>query len=970
MKSHSFKLKKITLLSLLYFIIPLSIYGKDYYLKGFVASKATEVHVPYTDVVLLNPDSSIVATTQSVYGRNNDDIQAFFTLKVPKSGKYIIRCSHISYETTYKNVDLKFGGRFTHLKAGGIFMETKIRELDEVNITATRIRMVLKNDTIIYNAESFKLAEGSMLEALVGQLPGAELKDDGRIMINGKFVQSLLLNGQDFFGGDPKIALDNLPSYMIDKVKVYERESEANRLKGIKTYDNPLVMDINLKKEHAIGWIANAEAGVGTTDRYMGKFFGLRFSPNSRLSIFGNVNNINDNRTPGRNGDWTPADTPDGLLSSKVAGIDYKLFGVNESYLISTSNKIEHNDADNQVTSSTVSFLPGGDTYSQSFDASRNKSTKFTTKNDFMFRPYGNYISMDLNLDYLKYTKNSMGQLGDFSEDPSLYMDGNLLDSLFSPNVEAALREITTTRRWQKRQGEGDELNTTVSVDATFYPNKQINDRIVLKGNVDYSSAKHESFDRYLIDHPSDKQQSTDFRNQYTNAPTERLNYSFRAEYNLGLGGAYGSIDPYYQYDHTYRSADNSLYRLDQLSNWGEDTQYPLGALPSTTDSLQIAIDNNNSYYSKLYDSDHTIGLYFYHHEYLDNNNMFTVKIDLPTTFETDQLDYHRNSKFYPLKKKNIFVEPDIYIRWARNQRRDYYYLKYKLSSTAPKMTYLLDIRDDSDPLYISLGNSALKNSHRHTFELSHAGYRAEKERSLSAGVNGWFEENAVAIGSIYDRKTGVRTTTPNNVDGNLGGTAYINFGQALGEKRRWSYSTATSLNYNRNVDLIGVAGVDSSQLSKVDNFYFSESLRLNYRLEKFQFGAKAKGYLTHATSNRPDFSTINGVDFNYGLNALVELPWQMQLSTDIGIYSRRGYEDATINTNELVWNARLSKRCLKGNLTIMLDGFDILGNLSNVRRYINAQGRTESYYNVVPSYALFHVIYRLNRQPKKKNVY
>ena len=92
-----------------------------------------------------------------------------------------------------------------------------------------------------------------------------------------------------------------------------------------------------------------------------------------------------------------------------------------------------------------------------------------------------------------------------------------------------------------------------------------------------------------------------------------------------------------------------------------------------------------------------------------------------------------------------------------------------------------------------------------------------------------------------------------------------------------------------------------------------------------------------------------------------------MQLGTDLTEYSRRGYEDHSMNTNELVWNARLAKRVLHGNLTFMLDGFDILGNLSNVRRTINAQGRTESYYNVIPSYVMLHAIYRLNIQPKKK---
>ncbi len=114
-------------------------------------------------------------------------------------------------------------------------------------------------------------------------------------------------------------------------------------------------------------------------------------------------------------------------------------------------------------------------------------------------------------------------------------------------------------------------------------------------------------------------------------------------------------------------------------------------------------------------------------------------------------------------------------------------------------------------------------------------------------------------------------------------------------------------------------------------------------------------------------FNTIDAFTFNYGVTAQIELPWNMQLATDITMYSRRGYSDESMNTNELVWNARLTKRLMHGNLLIQLDGFDLLGNLSNVTRYIDAQGKTETFYNVIPSYALLHVAWRLNKEPNRR---
>lgn len=956
------------IISLLLFLlaIPLSASAKDIIVEGYVADAFTQIHIPYVNVVLLRPDSSMVDNALSTNEKNNAQVQSFFSLKVTKEGKYMVRCSHIGYETTYKNIDVQFHQRSSRINIGGILMKAKARKLKEVTVTATRIKMVVKNDTVVYDADAFNLAEGSMLDALVRQLPGAELKDDGRIMVNGKFVQSLLLNGKDFFSGDPKVALENLPSYMINKVKVYDKESDRDRLMGLRTGEKRFVMDVQLKKQYSIGWIANAEGGIGSDNRYMGKLFGLRFTPHSRLSFFGNLNNLNDSRTPGSNGDWTPAAMPDGLLMSKVGGIDYRLEGTNESYIIETSNRVEHKSTDNQTEAAMVTFLPGGNAYSRSFNASSQKSAKYTTNNSGMCRPYGQFLAYNLYLDYSTYKNNSLSRLGNFSDDPSLHTGGNVLDSLFAPAVDARLRKITVNRRWQEALGEGNELNTHATVQSTIRTSKLTRDRLMLEAYAAYSTATNKAFSRYRLDYPADEQQPTDFRNQYNDAPGRNFNYKLNAAYAFNLNDNL-SITPFYNYRQTYRSAHNSLYRLDRLPGWDEGGHYPLGALPSTTDELQLSIDEQNSFYSNRHDYRHSTGLEAYAYIKYESGNTFTVNASLPANIEKNQLDYHRNATYYPLSRKTVFVEPNLSLRLLTDKGTRTYWLQYALSSQAPEMTYLLNIRDDSNPLHISVGNPYLENTHTHSFELSYGTYKAKQEQNFKVGMNYWLTQNAIAMGFLYDRKTGVRTTTPANVSGNWGGSAYINFGRALGKSHRWSFSTATHANYNNSVDMVGVEGMEASQRSSVRNLYLTENLRLDYRLGSFQVGAKARGNLTHATSQRADFTTINAADFNYGLTGQVELPWQMQLSTDLTIYSRRGYSIASMNTDELVWNARLAKRCMKGNLTFILDGFDILGNLSNVRQYVNAQGRSEYHYNVIPSYGMLRAVYRLNLQPKNK---
>lgn len=111
--------------------------------------------------------------------------------------------------------------------------------------------------------------------------------------------------------------------------------------------------------------------------------------------------------------------------------------------------------------------------------------------------------------------------------------------------------------------------------------------------------------------------------------------------------------------------------------------------------------------------------------------------------------------------------------------------------------------------------------------------------------------------------------------------------------------------------------------------------------------------------------STVDAADFNYGLTAKASLPWKLQLSTDFTVYSRRGYDDEKMNTDDLVWNARLARTLLGGRATVMIDGFDMLHQLSALSYSMNAQGRTETYRNVIPRYVMLHVIYRLNIKPK-----
>ena len=231
---------------------------------------------------------------------------------------------------------------------------------------------------------------------------------------------------------------------------------------------------------------------------------------------------------------------------------------------------------------------------------------------------------------------------------------------------------------------------------------------------------------------------------------------------------------------------------------------------------------------------------------------------------------------------------------------------------------------------------------------------------------------NDVGIQRSYNPTTGVYTTRPVNISGNwlAGGTFNIN--RIFGKNQNFTFDSNSSLNYHNSVDAAEVttANDDAWQNvveSTVYNFNVGETLRLNWSRNGWHLGAKLQGNYTRATSSRENFNVINAVNHSYSASARIPLPWEFHFATDLTLYCRDGYNDEQLNTNELVWNARLERSILNGNLTFILDGFDILGNLSNVRHSINAQGITETYYNVVPAYGMLHIVYKLNIEPKKR---
>ena len=291
------KFNAISVLLIFYLLATESFAQSDIFtLKGKIFEARTKVQLLESHVEVLSAmDSTIITSTNAIqkYRSGNDTYYTSeFNLNIPRQeGEYIVRVSKKGYETTCLTVSIKnLYKRESSRTIPDIYLEKERHvNLDEVVVTATKVKFYLNGDTIVYNADAFQLSEGSMLDNLVRQLPGVEMKGE-KIYVNGRFVESLLLNGKDFFKGNNGVLLNNLPNYMVSKVAVYEKLGNDSEFLGHEVAnDTRYVMDVKLKKKYSVGFSGNVELGGGTAEKYLARLFALRFTNHSRLSVFFNA---------------------------------------------------------------------------------------------------------------------------------------------------------------------------------------------------------------------------------------------------------------------------------------------------------------------------------------------------------------------------------------------------------------------------------------------------------------------------------------------------------------------------------------------------------------------------------------------------------------------------------------------------------------------------------------------------------
>ena len=933
MKVYIIKHIQCICLLLLFFALPAQANDYKHSVEGSVVDNITGMGVT-AKITLMTADSVVIDTITADIEEMPYDIgyhKAYYEFKdaVTAKGKYIIKAEKEGYDVCYMNCELR-STREDYIKVKEIRM-TKIveHELKEVTVVASKVKMVMKGDTIVYNANAFNLAEGNMLDALIARLPGAKLEKDGRIYVNGRFIQTLLVNGQEFFAGNPKLALENLPAYTVNNIKVYNKAGTKSRLMQRNMGDNTYVMDVRLKRQYATGYMGDLEAGGGTQKRYKLRGFGMKFSDKERMGAFFNINNLNDNQRAELTGEWEPQDVGNGLLTVKNAGVSYVRFLNNERSWVSTGNTWQHISTDNESITHTQTYLPEGNLFLHSHSKQLNSSDKWESINRLSIDKTNYSTSNSLSISYLR--NNGFG-----STNSATANETTKLNTLLSRNSL-----------------ESSDFNFDFSTDNYV---KYITDLIRGDFSVSYNRNKQKQFMLNNVQYLQGGQPN-DLRNNYFDMPNQKLKLSAGVGYDINIRKT--TFAPSYSYTYTYNKASNLLYRLDWIA--GRDINQ-FNVLPSASNALLSALDNNNSYCFNEYRNEHRFNFKYFNRKIKVLNSF--VSLNLPLRLLNADFHYYGISE-QRFSRRKLFFEPNIELyHWDENVS---WVFTARMKSDFPTLLATADYRNDSDPLNIRLGNKDLRNLHHYDVE-ANVTFNGEKEQTISLSANYHRTDNQVAYALIFDKTTGASIIYPTSVNGNWNTKFEVEFKRALDKANKILFSNNFSTNYNHSVDMASIAGSTESQRSIVNNWEFGDELKVNYRLNdnyEFTFHTGGKYYLIN--SERVGFEKIKASDYNIGLNAQIILPWELQLTTDMTMFARRGYQQTEMNTTDWIWNVQLARTFLKGHLTAKLQGFDLLQQLSNTRYVINSQGRTESWNNSIPRYVMLSLAWKFNINPKKK---
>ena len=937
---------KRSILSMLLMLVAIASLAQERLISGKITDRDTKDPVEQVTIQLLKTDSTYVSGAIS-------NERGLFHVNAPANGKYLLKITSVGYKPTVKRIQIS---EDKNLAMGNVVISADAIMLKGAVVTAMAQKVSLKEDTFVYNSAAYRTPEGSVVEELVKRLPGAEVSDDGTIKINGKEVKKILVDGKEFMTGDTKTALKNLPTSIIDKIKAYDEKSDLSKVTGIDDGEEQTVLDFGVKKGMNKGVISNIDLGVGNKNRYNMRGMGGYFANNNRFMLFANANNTSDRGFgggPGR-GFWGGAN---GLNASKMIAANYN-YELKNKFKFNTSLRWNHSDGDIWSRRSSENFMGSSSSFSNSLSQSFSRSNSWNgnirlewmpdSMTNILFRPSISWSSSDglsgsqsasYNKDpYTITTKDPLSEEGIEEMEKAEAMVNSQLTNGITYSDNNNINGMLQINRKLGNKGR----NITFRVDAKYTDNDS--------KSISLNNAK-----LYLVQTAEGKD-STYQTNRYNLTPSKNYSYAGQLTYSEPLWKA-TFLQFSYKFTYSYSKSDRSTYDFSKYAMNGDQEYRGWDSyLNPFAGHLEDYKDDDQSRFSEYrnYNHDIQVMMRFVRQKY--NLNFGVMVQPQQSKYIQDYQGVHVDTV-----RNVVNVSPTLDFRY-RFSKMSNLRVNYRGTTSQPSISQLLDITDNSDPLNISKGNPGLKPSFTQNFRLFYNNFVQNHNKGIMTFINFSTTNNSISNKVTYDETTGGRITRPENINGNWNAMGAFMFNCSIDSAGVWNINTGAHANYNNYVSYLSLDKKSDSQKNTTRSITWRQNLSLSYRNDWAEFSLDGTLTYNKAKNKLQPTSNLETWQFSYGPSMTLTAPWGTSLNTSLSINSRRGYNDSSMNTDEFVWNAQLSQSFLKGKpLTIMLQFYDILRQQSTFSRAISATSRTDTEYNAINSYAMLHVIYRLN---------
>ena len=878
---------------------------------GSVVEQGSDTPIEQATVRLLNVKDS--AMVRGVVSARNGS----FTLKNVKKGSYLLHITFIGYDPLYQ--PLQITGKKNPVNVGKLELSDGAIELGEAVVIGKAPEVTVRNDTVEYNADSYKVTEGSVLEDLLKKMPGVEVDSEGKITVNGKEVKKVMVDGKEFFSDDPKVASKNLPAKMIDKLQVLDKKSDMAQMTGFDDGEEETVINLTVKPGMKQGWFGNAYGGYGSKDRYEGNAMVNRFVNNDQITFMGGANNTNNmgfsdlastmfsgmGGGGGRRGGFGAGS---GITSSGNAGLNFSKEFKPDKLTLGGNTRYSHSDNDARSKSDRQNILPGdSSSYDNSEAMSRTKSDNF---------------GVDFRLEWKPDTMTQLIFRPSFSF--SHRMNDNFSDATTLDNERDT---VNTNKSSNYSESNGYNLNASIDFSRKLNNKGRVFSATLSGGNSDsYSDGMNRSDIVYFNQTDALKNSIIDQRSRYDN---KGFNYRAYVSWVEPIGHN-NFIQATYSISQRKQEALKNVYNQDA------------NGIYNVLDSAYSQSYRNNFISQRA-------SLSFKSQRAKFN---YTIGLNLDPSYSSSE-NFVGDTTLSKITRKVVNLSPMAQFNYMFDKRTNLR-IMYNGRTSQPSMTQLQPVADISDPTNITIGNPDLNPRYTNNVFIRFQQFTPEKQRAFMIMANGSYIINDIVSYTSYNQETGVKTTTYKNVNGNYSGNVRMMLNTPL-KNKKFSINSMTMASFaNSN-------GYINEEKNTNRNLILSERGGIDFRSSYLDLGVNGN-IRYNATSNSLQKEN-NQNTFNYGAGGYttIYLPLNFKIESDVNWSTNSGYGDG-FKQNEVLWNASASKSFLKNNQgTLRFKIYDILQQRSNISRSVTASYIQDSEYNTLGSYFMVHFIYRFS---------